>query len=75
MGDQEMTEEKRAIIKKRIKLKALAEIAGCNYSYLSSIINGQRKPSADLAARLAQSCSYMTNATFTIEDFRGQDNE
>lgn len=66
-----MTDEKRKLLKQKIKLKALAQVVGCNYTHLNLIINGHRRPSEELAARLAQSCSYMTSTTYTIEDFRG----
>ncbi len=71
MGDEKMTDEKRTLLKERVKIKALAKQVNCNYTYLSAIINGLKKPSVELAARLAQACSYMTSTTYTIEDFRG----
>ena len=65
-----MTEEKRKLLKERVKLKALAAHVGCDYHYLSAIIHGRRTPSEKLAHKLAVASSYMTGSTYISTDFR-----
>lgn len=65
-----MTEHKRNTLKNLIKLKTLARLAGIDNTYLSSIINNNKKPSVRLAQSLAHHANTLVNSEFfTTQDF------
>ena len=65
-----MTAEKKAELKRLVKLKLLAHLSGTNINYLSLIINNHRSCSLDLADKLARSANQLqTELLFSPLDF------
>ena len=65
-----MTEHKRNTLKELVKLKVLARLAGIDPTYLSSILNNNKRPSRRLAESLAHHANTLVNSDFfTSSDF------
>lgn len=59
-----MTNEKRNVLKQTIKLKTLATLAQINQSYLSDIINNNKRCSKRLAVDLAFHANSLVGSSF-----------
>ena len=65
-----MTAEKKAELKRLVKLKLLAHQAGTSLPYLSLIINNHRSCSLDLAEKLASTANMLqSELIFSPLDF------
>jgi len=65
-----MTDQKRAELKRSVKLKMLAHLSGTSINYLSLIINNHRSCSLDLAEKLSNTANMLQQDTqFTPLDF------
>lgn len=52
-----------------IRVGSLAEAAGCHKDHLRIIEYGRRRPSPELAHRLARELSKLLNRTVTVDEF------